>query len=288
VRVFGIYVEGFRALDGIATIKAIERIAASGRTVILYRAGRTQAGARASASHTACVAGDYVVTRELAGAAGAVVAETLEDFTDLIVLFTLLDGRPPKGRRLGALSNGGYQCVAFADNLGGLELAAFTDDTCAKLAALLDVARVGTIVDVHNPLDLTPIVDDSGFATAVRRVLEDEQVDVGVIGCVPLTPALNTLAPAAGHDEDFGRCDSIASRLVRLKDEIPKPWVVVVDAGPLYEPFLDRLQTSGVPTLRSPDRAVRLLNIFVDEGLRTVERSCAARVDEFARPGMRV
>ena len=38
---------------------------ASKRPVILYRAGRTAEGAKASASHTAAIAADAVVTREL-------------------------------------------------------------------------------------------------------------------------------------------------------------------------------------------------------------------------------
>ena len=65
-------------------------IVAGGRTVILYRAGRTSAGAAAAASHTASVAGDYAVTRRLAEAAGIVLADTLEDFEDLVRLFVAL------------------------------------------------------------------------------------------------------------------------------------------------------------------------------------------------------
>ena len=66
IEIFAVYVEGFRPLDGLTFVKAAREIVSSGRSVILYRAGRTAAGAKASASHTASIAGDYVVTRELA------------------------------------------------------------------------------------------------------------------------------------------------------------------------------------------------------------------------------
>jgi acyl-CoA synthetase (NDP forming) len=65
ITIFAVYVEGFAALDGLSFLKSASEITASGRTVILYRAGRTPAGATASSSHTASIAGDYTVTREL-------------------------------------------------------------------------------------------------------------------------------------------------------------------------------------------------------------------------------
>jgi acyl-CoA synthetase (NDP forming) len=283
LRVFGVYVEGFKALDGAAALDAIARITSSGRTVILYRAGRTQAGAQATASHTASLAGDYPVTRELARAAGAVVAETLDDFTDLMSLFTLLQQRAVYGRRLGALSNAGYECVAIADSLGDLELTPFTERTDGALAALFDTHRLSTVVDIHNPLDLTPMMDDEGYEAAVRRVLEDNNVDVGVIGCVPATPALNTLPAGQGHPEDLLRDGSLAQRLIRLKDHVAKPWVVVVDAGAIYDPLARMLQEGGIPTFRAADRALRLLNVFVaDRFTHTVSAQLERWVDEFS------
>jgi acyl-CoA synthetase (NDP forming) len=285
LKVFGIYVEGFRALDGRATMDIVARITASGRTVVLYRGGRTREGARATVSHTGSVAGDYTVTRQLARAAGAIVAESLDDFTDLVRMFTLLQAKAVYGRRVGALSNAGYECVAIADNLGDLELPAFTERTQSRLTAILEHARLSTVVDVHNPLDVTPILTDDGYELAVRRILEDDNVDVGVVGCVPATPALNTLAASGGHTEDLLRDDSIASRLLRLKDEIAKPWIAIVDAGALYDPLAQRLQEGGMPTFRTADRALKLLNVFVEERFNHTVRAQMERwVDEFSQP----
>jgi len=78
---------------------------ADGRHVILYQAGRSTAGARAMRSHTAAVASDHAVVRDLAESVGVTIAETLGDFADLVRLYTLLDATPPRGWQLGAISN---------------------------------------------------------------------------------------------------------------------------------------------------------------------------------------
>ncbi len=272
IDVYAVYVEGFKPLDGRRVLEAVARIAGRGATVVLYRAGRTAAGAKATASHTASIAGDYVVTRGLAEAAGAVVADTQEDFEDLVRLFARMGRAPLDGRRLAAVSNAGFECVAIADNLGALELAAFAPGTVARLADVFARARIDSVVDLHNPLDLTPMAGDAPYEAVVRAVVDDPGVDLAVVGCVPLTGALATLAAGPGHGEDLTRADSVVQRLVRLRQEIVKPWVAVVDAGALYDPMAHALAEAGIPTFRSADRA-----------LRALDRFAAARLDRGAR-----
>jgi acyl-CoA synthetase (NDP forming) len=258
VEVFAVYLEGFRTLDGAAFLAAADRITRAGRTVILYRGGRTRAGAAAAATHTAAVAGDARVGRALAEACGVVVADTLEEFEDLVRLFVTLRDRPPRGRRLAAITNAGYESVAIADRLGPFELAAWSEPTRAALRAALQPLRLEEIVAIANPIDLTPILDDAGYERIVRAALADPGVDAAVVGCVPMTGALNTLPGSAAHGEDVSRPDSVAGRLLRLRDESAKPWVAVVDGGPLYDPMALRLEEGGVPTFRTADRAMRM------------------------------
>jgi len=261
LRVIACYVEGFRPGDGRRWLRAAARFVDRGGTVVLYRAGRTAAGARASASHTASIAGDYAVTRELAAAAGVLLADSLADFEELVRLAVALDGKRPGGAgelRLGAVSNAGFECVAVADNLGPFRLATFAGDTRSRLDELFRSRRVDAIVEVHNPLDLTPVLDDEAFEEAARTVLDDPGVDLGVIGCVPLTGALQTLPAGDGHGEELAASDSVVERLLRLRHH-PKPWIAVVDAGPLYDPMAHRLAAGGVATFRTVDRALRLL-----------------------------
>lgn len=268
IETFAIYLEGFRALDGARFLATAESIVASGRTVILYLGGRTAAGSAAAASHTAAVAGDYTVARALSEAAGVVVAESLEDFEDLVRLFAALRGRSVTGLKLGALSNAGYETVAVADSLGPFHLPRFSETTSTALRTAIEHAGLAGIISVRNPLDLTPILNDAGYETVVRLVLGDPGVDVGLVGCVPLTGALNTLEAGPGHREDLRREDGIVERLIRIAHEGGKAWVAVVDSGRLYDPMAHALEDGGVPTFRAADRALRLLARYCTARLR--------------------
>ncbi len=259
IEIFAVYVEGFAPLDGLRFLRAAREIAETGRSVILYRAGRTQAGAVASASHTASIAGDAAVASALAQEAGVVVADTVQDFDDLLATFVRLLGRAPAGHRLAAVTNAGFECVAVADNLGPFELASFDGPTSARIEQVLARQGIDDVVDVHDPLDLTPMAGAAAYDEIVRTVLEADGVDLGLIGVVPFTVELETLAPAAGHDEDVRAPDGIAARLLRLWAASPKPWAAVVDGGPLYDPLCRLLEDGGIPTFRTADAAVRTL-----------------------------
>ncbi len=249
ISVVACYVEGFRPLDGLRFFEAAGRIRDRGGAVVLYRAGRTSAGTHAAASHTAAVAGSYRSTRALAEAAGVFVADTLDELTEMTDLLCRLRERPLEGCRLGALSNAGFECVAMADHAQGLELATLEDSTRQQLAELFSRDGLDRLVSVSNPLDVTPMQDDQSFARAFEILLTDPGVDLGLVGCVPLTAALDTL----------GDTGELALRLGSLFDESTKPWACVIDAGALYDPLVAQLERAGVPTFRSADRAVRLL-----------------------------
>lgn len=262
IELFAVYVEGFKPLDGLRFLKAASRIVRAGRKVLLYRAGRTSEGRKASASHTASIAEDYPVARALAARHGVTVAETLSDFEDLVRLHVLLRGKRMRGPRIGAVSNAGFECVAVADNLGGLSLPSFGSRTARRLRAAFRKSRIDSIVDVHNPLDLTPMTGDAGYEEVVRAVLADQRTDAAVVGCVPLAPGLNTLPSGKGHAEDLRRKDSVASRLVRLGRRTRKPLIVVVDSGELYDPLARFLEDGRLPVFREIDRALRLLGLY--------------------------
>jgi acyl-CoA synthetase (NDP forming) len=273
IDVFAVYVEGFRPLDGLRFLQAAREITSRDRTVILYRAGRTPAGAQASASHTASIAGDYTAMRALCDSAGVVVAESLEDFEDLVVLFSALGRRTVSGWRLAAVSNAGFECVAIADSLGQFVLPPFGDASVRTLEAIFVRSRIDKVVDIHNPIDLTPMSGDAAYADTVRALLGDEHFDAVVVGIVPLTSALNTLPPGAGHREDVAGADGIVARLAALKHDGSKPWVVVADAGAIYDPMVRALEAAGIPTFRTADRALRLLNIYCAERQRSAGAS---------------
>ncbi|MDH3290710.1 MAG: hypothetical protein OEO20_00250 [Gemmatimonadota bacterium] len=53
------------------------------------------------------------------------------------------------------------------------------------------------------------------------------------------------------------------------KDEVPKAWIAVVDAGPLYDSMVARLLELGVPTLCTVDRALRMFEAYGEQRLAT-------------------
>jgi len=259
VGVVACYVEGFRPGDGARFLTSARACRARGQRVIVFKAGRTALGAQAAASHTASLAGDYAVAHACLRAAGVTVAETLDEFEDLIKTFTLLHGRPAGGRRVGILSNAGFECSTATDALAGLELATFDAATRAALDAALP-----SYAHRDNPIDATPIADTDAWARAAAAVLGCPGVDCAVLSAVPVSPALDNLPrdPRGGHREDLEGAGSQPRRMLALWGADRKPWVAVIDAGALYDPMALMLERGGVPVFRKIDRATRALAAF--------------------------
>jgi len=255
VAIVACYLEGFRPGDGDRMLRAAARLRARGGVLIWYRGGRTVAGARSAATHTAAVASDDAVARALGETVGILTADSLDDFDDLLRLAVLLHQKAHTGRRLAVVSNAGFECVAAADNLGTLELTEFAPATRSRLVEILDNAGLGGITGAGNPLDLTPSAGDEAFAAAAEAALDDPGVDLAVIGCVPFTPELRTL-PADVDDPG-----SLPGRLAALAGH-RTPWVAVVDGGRRYDPMAGEIEEAGVPVIRSMDRAIRLVAKF--------------------------
>ncbi len=257
VRVLAFYVEGFLPLDGARFAAATRRLTAAGRRVLVYKAGRTALGARAAESHTASLAGDWDIARALLEGAGAVVATTLDMFEDHTKIFTMLGDRVPSGRRLAVLSNAGFECGAVLDRLYELTPAALSLETKARLAACLPA-----IAHQDNPVDATPMADTAAFVSAAEALLADPGVDSLIVSPIPVTPALDDLAPdpSGSHGENIYAPGSLSQELLRLFKKTAKPLVVNVDSGRLYDAFVDVLQRGGIPVYRKIDRASRALS----------------------------
>ena len=268
IEVFAVYIEGFRTHDGHAFAAAVKETVALGKDVVFYKAGRTSEGRSATAGHTASVAGDYAVCENAIAQAGAFVASDFGEFSDLLRITLPLRGKSAFGNRLAAVSNAGYESVGMADSIrsNGAELVlpAFQAPTEEALAKILSDNRLDGLVDVKNPFDVTPMAGDTAYADLIVEVLADPSVDAAVVGIVPLTPALQTLAPGEGHHESILDPGSIAQLLPGAAAASAKPVVAVVDSGVLFDPLVEALRTGGLPVFRSADRAVRALCKWVD------------------------
>ncbi|HOW85239.1 MAG TPA: acetate--CoA ligase family protein [Candidatus Aminicenantes bacterium] len=267
VRTFSVYMEGFKPGDGLAFARAIREITATGRTVLVYKAGRSPEGRSATSSHTASVAGDYGVFKALCEQAGAIVAGSLAEFEGFMKGLAWLEGRPVRGRRVGLASNAGFECVMMADNLkdgAGLDLAAFAPETKERILVSLRPLGIDKLLDIHNPLDVTPVADDAAFMDSVQAFIGDPGVDCAVISNVPLSKALQTLPAGEGHAEDLTRPGGFAARTIEIFRSTDKPVVVNIDAGPLYDPLAAHLEAARIPVFRRADEALGFLRTYVD------------------------
>lgn len=274
-RLFALYIEGFQPGDGLSLAKAAEDLVRQGKILVVYKGGRTEEGRQATSSHTASVAGDYDVFRSILGKAGAFVTETLLDFENSVKNLLSLDGKMVRGKRVGLVSNAGFECVILADNLNDgdeLEIALLSDRTKARIACLLQPLGIDRLQDIRNPLDLTPVADDAVFAGCAEAVLEDEGVDCAVISPVPMTTALQTLPPGERHRENIYAPRSVGCRLIEIFGRSRKPLVVNIDAGELYLPLVEMLEEAGVPVFRRSDEALRFLGRYINTTLRNRQR----------------
>ena len=117
-------------------------------------------------------------------------------------------------------------------------------------------------VTVDPLLDLTPMADDALYADCIRTVLESPAVDALVVSIVPHSVLLHTT------DEEIARTEGhLATRIVQLVHDLQKPTVVSVNvafgAGAVYNRFGQILESGGVPTFLTANRAMLCLNAFI-------------------------
>jgi acyl-CoA synthetase (NDP forming) len=263
---YGLYVEGLRPGDGERLTALVRRLVQAGRDVVVFKGGRSALGQQATMGHTASVAGDYRVFADLLADAGALVARSFSDWRDLVRLSATLNGRPV-GRRVGLMSNAGYEAVGLADNHGDLRPARLAEATLERLRGILEQAGLASLVSAKNPLDVTPMARDAVHIECMRAILDDPGVDVAVFGNVPLTAMVQSLPHGVSDHDVFDASDGYANLTIGLYRSVEKPFVVVIDGGRLYDAMADHIQRAGVPVFRSGDRAARLLSVYVESRL---------------------
>jgi acyl-CoA synthetase (NDP forming) len=251
IEVIAVYLEGLDAGEGRAFFDCAR---ASAKPIIAYKGGKTEAGARSAASHTAAMSGSYEVFRAACQQAGIILAETIESYYELIRTFSLLADACPSGNRVAGVVNAGFESTVGADELRSLAQAALGARTLERLKA---IDRHG-LVDTSAPfLDITPMADDATYAAFVEAVLEDEGVDCMFVGIVPHAVSLKTV-PETCRDPD-----GLASLLVEISRKHAKPMVVSVNAGRYYGDFVAVLEEGGLPVHPDIRSAITSLDTFV-------------------------
>jgi acyl-CoA synthetase (NDP forming)/RimJ/RimL family protein N-acetyltransferase len=148
--------------------------------VLTVHAGRSAAGQRAAASHTAAAATPLVTREALFAQAGIVAATSLGELLEAAALFA---SQPlPAGNRVAVVSNAGGGGVLAADACidAGLRVAALAGQTQRRLRHLLPPGAI-----VAGPVDTTAAVPPAAFRACLEEVAADDGVDMVLAITVP-------------------------------------------------------------------------------------------------------
>lgn len=229
-------------VNGAELVSAGRALVASGKPVLAYNIGRTEAGRRATTSHTGALVGSYEIRELLLKEAGIVSVPTLQTFEDALVLAGTLG--LPRGTRLGAITASGGACAVIADEASsaGLVLPDLPDAVQTVIAKALP-----SYAAVRNPLDVTAeVIRD---ADGLIRALETFETS-GLFDALLLQMTTNAdprAAEIAQHVVELISVSSIPLYIARFgsPDLAPKGMTVYAE--------------NGIPVMDAPDRAVRAI-----------------------------
>ena len=236
-KVIIMYVE---AVPAARKFMSAARAAARAKPVIVMKAGRTAAAARAAASHTGAIAGADDIYDAAFRRAGILRVTTLIQLFGAAAL--LSHTRRLDGERLAIVTNGGGFGVLATDDL----IAA--DGRLAELGAETMAALDG-VLPAHwskaNPIDIIGDADGARYAKALTEVLADDGVDaVLVLNC------------PTGIASSLETAEAVAAA-TRAQPKPAKP-VLAAWIGDAEETNKARhhLEQADIPTYGTPSEAV--------------------------------
>jgi acetyltransferase len=215
------------------------------KPVVVVKAGRFEAGARAAASHTGALAGMDAVYDAAFRRAGMLRVLSLEELFDVVE--TLATANVPRGEALTILTNGGGLGVLAADALmaEGGSLTVLSDDTIARLSEVLPVTW-----SHGNPIDIIGDATGARYAVALNILLESPEVDALLV--------LNCPTALASSDE-------VATAIMDTLAEVEDKTVLTSWTGEhSTRAPRARLQAEGIPTYDTPEDAVHAFVQMVD------------------------
>jgi acyl-CoA synthetase (NDP forming) len=247
------YLEGIK--DGRKLLRQVRDINRT-KPVILWKAGLTESGSQAVASHTASLAGQEAVWRGFFAQTGAVAVNSLEEMAEMAMTFLYV--KSPAGKRVGVVVLGGGSSVASADicSRQGMETPALLPETQAELKKFINIAGAS----VRNPLDTGHVFRDiTLLQREIDLVTADPNIDMLIV-----RPHLD-MVRAAGPDQLDRTIDYLSS--ICRDNPNGKPAVLVFHTfsnDPWERELRARLQTElpgrGVPVYGSLEAACRSLD----------------------------
>jgi acetate---CoA ligase (ADP-forming) len=272
IETIGIYVEGFKDLDGLAFAKAVRKAVVNGKQVVVYKSGKTAPGAGGVMGHTASIAGGATLFESVVCQAGAIVAEDFTSFDDLFYLAGALHRKKIHGKRLGAISGAGFEAVGMADSIESdnfsMEMGALDPATVKRVEEILVAKKLDALVEVRNPIDINPGADDEAHLQITEAFLQDPNIDAVVVGLDPTAPSVRALEQSKlrpGYDINDPM--STVHLMPPIVDRNDKPIVGIIDGGQLYDAMAARLMDQGVCVFRNSGRGTRALVRYIEARL---------------------
>ena len=230
------------------------------KPVVVWKGGRSQAGASAATSHTGSIASPAVNWSAALRQAGAIEVFSVEELTDTLLIFQQLKRWSGTGIALvgGFVDGGGGICVSATDTFAdyGLGIPQFSPDTEKQLGSLL-----GQVVNIlRNPVDLAAQGSNlSLLRKALKAILDDSAIDL-LVAQQDMGILMLTLSPEI--------IETINDTIISLGTEQPKPVIVVLPHGLheiLREQIEHKLTESGIPvfpSLESAAKAIRNISVY--------------------------
>ncbi|MEI6669100.1 MAG: bifunctional acetate--CoA ligase family protein/GNAT family N-acetyltransferase [Acidobacteriota bacterium] len=207
------------------------------KPIIVIKAGKTQAAAKAAASHTGALAGSDEVLDAAFRRSGVLRVKTI---AELFYMAEVLAKQPrPKGPRLTILTNAGGPGVLACDSLisHGGELTALSDEAMAAYNDLLPAHW-----SHNNPVDILGDAEPERYAKALDIAANDANAD-GML--VILTPQAMT--------DPTQTAEALKARARQYHKPVLASWMGGADVA-AGESILNK---AGIPTFPYPDTAAK-------------------------------
>ncbi len=238
--VIAFYIEGFSPGSGREFALAANRCP---KPVIVMKAGKSEAGTRAVASHTAAIAGDYAVFNSVMKQFGIVEAA---DEYEMVSFCESLSCYPTsiKGRVGIITASGGHGAIAVDRCIrSGLEVPTLSDGAQERIRGKLS-GSIQLIASLDNPLDLTGSARDDDFIAAARQLSRLDDLDCVLMLLLPYIPEVTS---------------DVGARLGQIYQEEGKPIIAYVPHVDKYKMIIEGFQLNNVPVAHSIDGAVLMV-----------------------------
>ena len=176
-RVILMYLENFGNPKNFARIA---RRLTKKKPVIAVKAGRTEAGGRATVSHTGALGGSDIAADAIFAQTGVMRANSIEELFDYAMAFAR---QPlPRGKRVAIITDAGGPAIMCTDFLiqQGMEMATLSESTVASMREWAPPEA-----SLRNPVDLIASAGPEEYRQAVEAVLKDPSVDALIVIYVP-------------------------------------------------------------------------------------------------------